>query len=221
MITTQYQSNIQVIRTDNGADGKIVTFLRLFVFPCLELTCPPIIRVKPSLLQPTSSIVYLLVPYNFRLPLMSFIILVQEALKDPRWRKAMNEEMKALKKNSTWEVVDLPEGKIPIGCSVYGVPPGCNQQTKGNKQVCKLRKSLYGLKQSPRVWFGRFTSFMKSIGYKQSNSDHTLFLKHNKEQITTLIVYVDDMIVTRKDFEERKTLQEHLAHEFEMKTSVN
>ena len=41
---------------------------------------------------------------------------VQEALKDPRWRKAMNEEMKALKKNSTWEVVDLPEGKIPIGC---------------------------------------------------------------------------------------------------------
>ena len=97
------------------------------------------------------------------------------------------------------------------------LPPGCNQQTKGNKQVCRLRKSLYGLKQSPRAWFGRFTSFMKSIGYKQSNSDHTLFLKHNKEQITTLIVYVDDMIVTRKDFEERKTLQEHLAHEFEMK----
>ena len=97
------------------------------------------------------------------------------------------------------------------------LPPGCNQQTKGNKQVCRLRKSLYGLKQSPRAWFGRFTSFMKSIGYKQSNSDHTLFLKHNKEQITTLIVYVDDMIVIRKDFEERKTLQEHLAHEFEMK----
>ena len=97
------------------------------------------------------------------------------------------------------------------------LPPGCNQQTKDNKQVCRLRKSLYGLKQSPRAWFGRFTSFMKSIGYKQSNSDHTLFLKHNKEQIITLIVYVDDMIVTRKDFEERKTLQEHLAHEFEMK----
>ena len=76
------------------------------------------------------------------------------------------------------------------------LPPGCNQQTKGNKQVCRLRKSLYGLKQSPRAWFGRFTSFMKSIGYKQSNSDHTLFLKHNLEQITTLIVYVDDMIVT-------------------------
>ena len=58
---------------------------------------------------------------------------------------------------------------------------------------------------------------MKSIGYKQSNSDHTLFLKHNEEQITALIVYVDDMIVTGNDLEERKTLQEHLAREFEMK----
>jgi hypothetical protein len=220
---------------------------------------------------------------------------VQEALKDPRWREAMNEEMKALQKNSTWEVVDLPEGKIPVGCrwvftikykadgtierckarlvakgytQTYGIdymetfapvakintvrillslavnldwplhqfdvknaflhgnlqeevymelPPGCNRQTEGNKQVCRLRKSLYGLKQSPRAWFGRFASFMKSIGYKQSNSDHTLFLKHNEEQITALIVYVDDMIVIGNDPEERKTLQEHLAREFEMK----
>ena len=58
---------------------------------------------------------------------------------------------------------------------------------------------------------------MKSIGYKQSNSDHTLFLKYNEDRITTLIMYFDDMIVTRNDSEERKTLQKHLAREFEMK----
>ena len=97
------------------------------------------------------------------------------------------------------------------------LPPGCKLHTKGNKQVCRLKKSLYGLKQSPRAWFGRFTSFMRSIGYKQSNSDHTLFLKHNGERITALIVYVDDMIVTGDDPEERKALQEQLAREFEMK----
>ena len=91
-------------------------------------------------------------------------------------------------------------------CIYIELPPGCNRQTEGNKQVCRLRKSLYGLKQSPRAWFGRFTSFMKSIGYKQSNSYHTLFLKYNEDRITTLIVYVDDMIVTRNDSEERKTL---------------
>jgi len=41
---------------------------------------------------------------------------VQEALKDPKWKEAMNEKMRSLQKNSTWEVVDLPIGKIPVGC---------------------------------------------------------------------------------------------------------
>jgi hypothetical protein len=220
---------------------------------------------------------------------------VQEALADPRWREAMNEEMKALQKNSTWDIVDLPKGKKPVGCrwvftikykadgtierckarlvakgytQTYGIdymetfspvaklntvriilslavnldwplhqfdvknaflhgtlqeevymelPPSCKQQTEGNKQVCRLRKSLYGLKQSPRAWFGRFTNFMKTVGYTQSNSDHTLFLKHNEKHITILIVYVDDIIVTGDDSGERKRLHEHLAREFEMK----
>jgi hypothetical protein len=41
---------------------------------------------------------------------------VQEALKDPKWKEAMNEEMRSLQKNSIWKVVDLPIGKIPVGC---------------------------------------------------------------------------------------------------------
>ena len=48
----------------------------------------------------------------------------------------------------------------------------------GNK-VCKLKKALYGLKQSPRAWFGRFSKVMKDSGYKQSQGDHTLFIKHS------------------------------------------
>ncbi|RVW92596.1 Retrovirus-related Pol polyprotein from transposon TNT 1-94 [Vitis vinifera] len=41
---------------------------------------------------------------------------VQEALADPRWKAAMNEEMKSLQKNETWELVECPQGKKPIGC---------------------------------------------------------------------------------------------------------
>ena len=41
---------------------------------------------------------------------------VQDALADPKWRKAMNEEMEALQKNATWELVPLPKGMKPIGC---------------------------------------------------------------------------------------------------------
>ncbi|KAM1727970.1 hypothetical protein FF2_018239 [Malus domestica] len=58
---------------------------------------------------------------------------------------------------------------------------------------------------------------MKFFGYKQNNSDHTFFLKHKKGKITALIVYVDDMVVTGNDPEEKATLQKYLASEFEMK----
>ena len=220
---------------------------------------------------------------------------VQEALADPRWKAAMNEEMKSLQKNETWELVKCPPGKKPVGCrwiytvkykadgsierfkatlvakgytQTYGIdytetfapvakintvrvllslaanldwplqqfdvknaflhgelseevymdlPPGCMVSEKQCQKVCKLKKSLYRLKQSPRAWFGRFTKSMRAFGYRQSNSDHTLFLKKQHGKITTLIVYVDDMVVTGNDPEERKALQNYLSREFEMK----
>ena len=46
------------------------------------------------------------------------------------------------------------------------IPPRFERNT-GNK-VCKLKKALYRLKQSPRAWFGRFAKVMKEFGYKQA-----------------------------------------------------
>ena len=57
-------------------------------------------------------------------------------------------------------------------------PPGFKAQF--DHHVCKLRKSLYGLKQSPRAWFDTFTTFIKSQGYTLGHSDHTLFTKVSK-----------------------------------------
>ncbi|KAL6327135.1 hypothetical protein AAG906_014953 [Vitis piasezkii] len=96
------------------------------------------------------------------------------------------------------------------------IPSGYVANTEGNI-VCKLQRTLYGLKQSPRAWFGRFSTAMKKYGFQQSNSDHTLFLKHRQGKLTALIVYVDDMIITGDDSEEIARLQEQLASEFEMK----
>ena len=75
------------------------------------------------------------------------------------------------------------------------LPPGCMVSEKQCQKVCKLKKSLYELKQSPRAWFGRFTKLIRVFGYHQSHSDHTLFLKKQHGKVTTLIVYVDDMVV--------------------------
>ncbi|KAI5323903.1 hypothetical protein L3X38_032976 [Prunus dulcis] len=97
------------------------------------------------------------------------------------------------------------------------LPPGILVISKEGV-VCKLQKSLYGLKQSPREWFGRFTASMKKFGYVQSNLDHTLFLKRHKGKLTALIIYVDDMIVTGDDQAEMQNLQKYLASEFKMKS---
>ena len=95
-------------------------------------------------------------------------------------------------------------------------PPGF-KDSKGNK-VCRLKKALYGLKQSPHAWFGRFTKVMLATRYKQSNGDHTLFIKHSTSgEATILIVYVDNIIVTRNYDKEKLSLKHCLVQEFEIK----
>lgn len=85
---------------------------------------------------------------------------------------------------------------------VYMEPPPGFTEKFGSK-VCRLKRSLYGLKQSPRAWFERFAKFVKSQGYSQGQADHTLFTKvSTKDKLSVLIVYVDDIILTGDDTEE-------------------
>ena len=56
--------------------------------------------------------------------------------------------------------------KIPLGYSNIHIT---------NNSVCKLKQSLYGLKQYSRAWFGKFSQVIRQFGYSQSNGDHTLF----------------------------------------------
>ena len=99
-------------------------------------------------------------------------------------------------------------------------PPGFSHEYKQG-EGCKLRKALYWLKQSPRAWFGRFAAAMKKFGYKQSNSDPTLFLKKRNGLITCLVIYVDDMVITGDDVKEIDNLKHRLFLEFEMKDLEN
>ena len=97
------------------------------------------------------------------------------------------------------------------------IPPGYGDPTTKGK-VCKLKKTLYGLKQSPRAWFGRFSQTMKTLGYKQCNGEHTLFFKRSSQELLTLlIVYVDDIIITGNDLKEIQGLKGHLDQNFQVK----
>ncbi|KAB2606067.1 hypothetical protein D8674_005784 [Pyrus ussuriensis x Pyrus communis] len=62
--------------------------------------------------------------------------------------------------------------------------------------VCKLVKSLYGLKQAPRAWNAKFTGVLPSMGFTVSQSDTSLFVKTDGEDIIVLLLYVDDIILT-------------------------
>ena len=63
---------------------------------------------------------------------------------------------------------------------IYMEVPPSFESKKG--MVCRLKKTLYGLKQSPRAFFGRFTKVMIELGYQQSQGDHTLFIGHSKQE---------------------------------------
>ncbi|KAG8480197.1 hypothetical protein CXB51_024909 [Gossypium anomalum] len=84
--------------------------------------------------------------------------------------------------------------------------------------VCLLKKSLYGLKQSPRQWYKRFDSFMTSHDFKRSSFDSCVYFKKNNDgSFVYLLLYVDDMLIAAKDKREIRKVKAQLNEEFEMK----
>ncbi|CAM8970182.1 unnamed protein product [Rhodiola kirilowii] len=93
--------------------------------------------------------------------------------------------------------------------------------TVGNteEKVCLLKKSLYGLKQSPRLWYRRFDEFMISQGYLRSAYDWCIYINKAKkaEDRVYLLLYVDDMLVASKNKRNIRQLKNQLNSTFEMK----
>ncbi|KAJ9671309.1 hypothetical protein PVL29_025143 [Vitis rotundifolia] len=96
-------------------------------------------------------------------------------------------------------------------------PPGFVAQGESGL-VCRLRRSLYGLKQSPRAWFGRFSSVVQEFGMLRSTADHSVFYHHNSlGQCIYLVVYVDDIVITGSDQDGIQKLKQHLFTHFQTK----
>ncbi|KAK1649737.1 hypothetical protein QYE76_067542 [Lolium multiflorum] len=83
--------------------------------------------------------------------------------------------------------------------------------------VCKLKRSLYGLKQSPRQWYKMFDSFMLAHEFKRSQYDSCVYIKFVNGSPIYLLLYVDDMLIAAKSKKEITTLKAQLSSEFEMK----
>ena len=95
------------------------------------------------------------------------------------------------------------------------VPPGLAVSQIG--LVCKLNKSLYGLKQASRQWYEKLTAALSSRGYTHSLYDYSLFYRKKGSSTVFLGVYVDDIILTGTDSEEIVSLKNFLHDQFKIK----
>lgn len=86
-----------------------------------------------------------------------------------------------------------------------------------SNHVCKLKKSLYGLKQASRQWFAKLTFELVHQGFTQSKNDYSLFIKHTADSFILAIVYVDDIILTGNDIQSIQQLKSHLHRTFSIK----
>lgn len=92
-------------------------------------------------------------------------------------------------------------------------PPGF----EGNDKVCKLRKSLYGLKQAARVWNQAIHGTLIECGCVQSQTDKCLYSIHKNKVNTYIIIHVDDILIAGNDLNLMNEIMDCVQRKFEIK----
>ncbi|CAL9026013.1 unnamed protein product, partial [Prunus brigantina] len=211
-----------------------------------------------------------------------------------KWIDAMHDELKSMKQNEVWDLVELPEGCKQVGCKwvfktkcdsngnierykarlvakgftqkegidyketfspvskkdslriimalvahydlelhqmdvktaflngsleeeVYmDQPEGFSLKGKEH-MVCKLKKSIYGLKQASRQWYLKFNDIVISFGFKENIVDRCIYLKVSGSKFMFLILYVDDILLASSDLGLLHETKKFLSKNFEMK----
>lgn len=92
------------------------------------------------------------------------------------------------------------------------IPPGLS--VSDSTLVCKLTKSLYGLKQASREWHFKLSTALLARGYQFSKNVTSLFYKKNGSFITFFAIYVDDILVTGSDTLQIAVVKQYLDDTF-------
>eukprot|EP00253_Pinus_taeda_P015702 PITA_15702 len=217
----------------------------------------------------------------------------EDVIKDKKWIESMDEEMNAIERNKTWDLVELPKGKEVIGVkwvyktksNVEGkierhkarlVVKGYKQQygrdyeetfapvarmetvravlsiiaqnkwkvyqmdvksaflnevlmeeiyieqplsyeKKGQEnKVCRLKKALYGMKQTPRAWYSRIDSYLLENEFDKCEGEPTVYIKEKDGKLLIFVLYVDDVIFTGNDVYLIENFKTVMKEEFEM-----
>lgn len=117
-------------------------------------------------------------------------------MKDPKWAKAMNEELEVIQFNKTWDITTLPLRKVAVGFKwLYKN----KYNPDGTLERHKARLVVLGNKQKYGMDYKTFVPVpvaLKNNGFLLSKSDYSLFKKKKEgATFTSILVYVDDLII--------------------------
>src|SRR3954471_11652044 len=100
---------------------------------------------------------------------------------------------------------------------VYIIQPEGFVDPENGSKVCKLQKSIYGLKQTSQSWNIRFKEVVKSFGFIENEKEPCVFKKFSGSSIVFLILYVDDILLTGNDIPMLEAVKDSLKNSFSMK----
>ena len=89
--------------------------------------------------------------------------------------------------------------------------------SQGGHLVCKLKKSIYKLKQASRQWYLKFHDVISSFGFEENIIDQCIYQKVSGSKICFLILYVDDTLLTTNDRGLMHVVKQFLSNHFDMK----
>ncbi|RVW50106.1 Retrovirus-related Pol polyprotein from transposon RE1 [Vitis vinifera] len=89
--------------------------------------------------------------------------------------------------------------------------------TPNDPRVCKLKKSLYGLRQASRQWYSKLSSSLLKFGFSQAKTDSSLFIRQTSTSFIALLIYVDDVIIASNDLKEIDVVKKFLHESFTIK----
>ncbi|GJT50725.1 putative RNA-directed DNA polymerase [Tanacetum coccineum] len=165
------------------------------------------------------------------------------AMLDPesgKWIDAINAEMQSMIDNMVWVLVNLPPNCKTVGTAfydyeiwqidvkttflngrldedIYMVQPEGFVDPKHPRKVCKLQRSIYGLKQASRSWNKRFDEEIKRFGFTQNLDEPCVYQKASGSNVTFLILYVDDIIIMGNHIPSLQSVKDYLEKCFTMK----
>ncbi|KAL5823734.1 hypothetical protein ACOSQ4_021634 [Xanthoceras sorbifolium] len=100
---------------------------------------------------------------------------------------------------------------------VYMKQPEGFPSSDGEQLVCKLKKSIYGLKQASRQWYLKFHNVISSFGFVENIMDQCIYQKVSGSKICFLVLYVDDILLATNDKGLLHEVKQFLSENFDMK----